>query len=63
MSDRIVGEFAFSCENRPSCGAYGIPQALPSSKMACVGPDWQTKAATQIRWGLHLRFAVRRPVA
>jgi len=36
----------------PSSGAYGIPQALPGSKMATAGPDWQTDAATQIRWGL-----------
>ena len=33
-------------------GAYGIPQALPGSKMASVGSDWQTSAATQITWGL-----------
>lgn len=33
-------------------GAYGIPQALPGSKMASAGPNWQTDAATQIRWGL-----------
>jgi hypothetical protein len=33
-------------------GAYGIPQALPGSKMASAGPDWQTSASTQIRWGL-----------
>ena len=36
----------------PSSGAYGIPQALPGSKMATAGADWQTDAATQIRWGL-----------
>ena len=36
----------------PSSGAYGIPQALPGSKMASAGPDWQTDAATQISWGL-----------
>ena len=36
----------------PGSGAYGIPQALPGSKMASAGPDWQTDAATQIRWGL-----------
>ena len=35
-----------------SSGAYGIPQALPGSKMASVGPDWQSNAATQIQWGL-----------
>jgi uncharacterized protein YabE (DUF348 family) len=33
-------------------GAYGIPQALPGSKMASAGPDWQTDPETQIRWGL-----------
>jgi hypothetical protein len=33
-------------------GAYGIPQAVPGSKMASAGADWQTSAATQIRWGL-----------
>jgi hypothetical protein len=38
-------------ENAAS-GAYGIPQSLPGDKMASAGPDWQTDAATQIRWGL-----------
>jgi hypothetical protein len=33
-------------------GAYGIPQALPGSKMASAGPDWQTNPTTQIKWGL-----------
>lgn len=33
-------------------GATGIPQALPGSKMATMGSDWQTNATTQIRWGL-----------
>ncbi|SCL54897.1 hypothetical protein GA0070606_2358 [Micromonospora citrea] len=36
----------------PSSGAYGIPQALPGSKMASVADDWQTNPATQIKWGL-----------
>jgi hypothetical protein len=40
-----------SAEN-PSTGAYGIPQAVPGTKMASAGPDWQTDAATQISWGL-----------
>jgi hypothetical protein len=38
--------------SNPTSGAYGIPQALPGSKMASAGADWQTSAATQIRWGL-----------
>ena len=33
-------------------GAYGIPQALPGSKMASAGADWATNPATQITWGL-----------
>ena len=33
-------------------GAYGIPQALPGSKMASAGADWETNPATQISWGL-----------
>jgi hypothetical protein len=36
----------------PSSGAYGIPQALPGSKMASAGADWATNPATQITWGL-----------
>jgi resuscitation-promoting factor RpfB len=36
----------------PSSGAYGIPQALPGSKMASAGANWQTSAATQIKWML-----------
>ena len=36
----------------PVTGAYGIPQALPGSKMATAGPDWQNNATTQIKWGL-----------
>ncbi|MGW4292245.1 aggregation-promoting factor C-terminal-like domain-containing protein, partial [Micromonospora chersina] len=33
-------------------GAYGIPQALPGSKMGSVADDWKTNPATQIKWGL-----------
>jgi hypothetical protein len=36
----------------PYSGAYGIPQALPGSKMASAGPNWRSNASTQIRWGL-----------
>ncbi|MDR3152393.1 MAG: G5 domain-containing protein [Bifidobacteriaceae bacterium] len=34
-------------------GAYGIPQALPGSKMSAYGADWQNNAQTQIKWGMH----------
>ena len=33
-----------------SSGAYGIPQALPGSKMASMGSDWRYNPVTQIRW-------------
>ncbi|MDD6462145.1 MAG: G5 domain-containing protein [Bifidobacteriaceae bacterium] len=33
-----------------SSGAYGLPQALPGSKMASAGSDWQTNYQTQIKW-------------
>jgi hypothetical protein len=35
-----------------SSSAYGIPQALPGSKMASAGPDWENNPVTQIKWGL-----------
>lgn len=35
-----------------SSGAYGLVQALPGSKMASAGSDWQTNAQTQIEWGV-----------
>ena len=38
--------------NYQGSGAYGIPQALPASKLASAGPDYMTNPATQIRWGL-----------
>jgi hypothetical protein len=38
--------------DNPSSSAYGIPQALPGSKMASAGADWATNPATQIEWGL-----------
>ena len=38
--------------DNPSSSAYGIPQALPGSKMASAGADWATNPETQIRWGL-----------
>ncbi len=40
----------YNAEN--ASGAFGIPQALPGSKMASAGADWMTNPATQIKWGL-----------
>lgn len=39
--------------DNPYSSAYGIPQALPGSKMSSAGPDWQNSAETQIKWGLN----------
>jgi hypothetical protein len=36
----------------PYSAAYGIPQAVPGSKMGTAGPNWRSSARTQIRWGL-----------
>ena len=66
LSDFGFGSDQFSCldslyvsesgwnihADNPSSSAYGIPQALPGSKMASAGPDWENNAATQIKWGL-----------
>jgi len=66
LLSRGLGEDEFSClvalwnreshwnvyAHNSSSGAYGIPQALPGSKMASAGADWQTSAETQINWGL-----------
>ena len=38
--------------DNPTSSAYGIPQALPGSKMASAGADWRTNPETQIKWGL-----------
>jgi len=48
--DRESGWNAYA--QNPSSGAYGIPQALPGSKMASAGPDWATNPDTQVRWGV-----------
>lgn len=64
-AESLVGPAQFSCLQQlwnqesgwrwdaanPS-GAYGIPQALPGSKMAVAGADWQTNPMTQVKWGV-----------
>ena len=47
--------------NYQGSGAYGIPQALPASKMASAGADYMTNPATEIRWGLG--YVARPPTA
>lgn len=66
MARQMMGSDQFQCfsnivdhesgwnyrASNPSSGAYGLVQALPGSKMASAGADWQTNPATQIKWGL-----------
>jgi hypothetical protein len=48
----------------PTSSAYGIPQALPGSKMSTAGADWATNPATQITWGLgYIRDSYGSPCA
>ena len=52
LDDLWQQESGWNYQAQNASGAYGIPQALPGSKMASAGPDWQTNPATQIKWGL-----------
>jgi len=52
LNDLWMRESGWRWNAANASGAYGIPQALPGSKMASAGADWQTNPATQIRWGL-----------
>ena len=46
-------ESGWSTRSSNSSGsAWGIPQALPGSKMKSAGTDWRTNPATQIKWGI-----------
>jgi hypothetical protein len=36
----------------PKSGAYGIPQALPGSKMAAFGSNWRYSPMIQTKWGI-----------
>ena len=52
IANAIIGQesgWRVNATNRSS-GAYGIPQALPGSKMASAGADWQTNPITQLKW-------------
>lgn len=53
LDSLYMGESGWRVDaDNPTSSAYGIPQALPGSKMASAGPDWETNPETQIRWGL-----------
>lgn len=62
LDDIWTRESSWNYRAQNASGAYGIPQALPGSKMASAGADWQTNPATQIRWGLgYIRSTYRTP--
>ncbi|MBR2994077.1 G5 domain-containing protein [Candidatus Saccharibacteria bacterium] len=48
--DLIYHESGCRVDAANASGAYGIPQALPGSKMASIASDWETNPVTQIRW-------------
>ena len=48
--DLIYHESGCRVDAANASGAYGIPQALPGSKMASAGGDWETNPVTQIKW-------------
>jgi len=48
--DLIYHESGCRVDAANASGAYGIPQALPGSKMASIAGDWETNPVTQIRW-------------
>ncbi len=52
LSELIQRESGWNAHAMNASGAYGLPQALPGSKMASAGADWRDNPATQIRWML-----------
>ena len=50
--DEVVLVGTGSGAQKPAGEAYGIPQALPGSKMSSVADDWATNPSTQITWGM-----------
>jgi Transglycosylase SLT domain len=52
LDDIYTRESNWNARAENASGAYGIPQALPASKMASAGADYLTNPRTQIVWGL-----------
>jgi hypothetical protein len=52
LDDIWSRESGWNYQAENASGAFGIPQALPGSKMASAGADWATNPKTQIIWGL-----------
>jgi hypothetical protein len=54
LNDIINAESSWRVTAENPSGAYGIPQALPGSKMSVAGPDWETSAYTQLFWMIRI---------
>src|SRR5262249_34397816 len=52
LNNIAMAESGWRTDAANHSGAFGIPQALPASKMASAGADWRTNPRTQIRWML-----------
>lgn len=52
LNNIVLKESSWRWNAGTVAGAYGIPQALPGSKMATTGADWQTSPVTQVTWML-----------
>jgi hypothetical protein len=64
LNNIVMAESGWNTQAENPSGAYGIPQALPGSKMASAGKDWQSDARTQIAWMLeYIRSRYGTPVA
>lgn len=48
--DFIVSHESGWRPNASNGSTWGLCQALPGSKMASAGPDWQTNPVTQLKW-------------
>jgi hypothetical protein len=48
--DFIVSRESGWRPNATNGSTWGLCQALPGSKMASAGPDWQTNPVTQLKW-------------
>jgi uncharacterized protein YabE (DUF348 family) len=46
----VSHESGWNYQATNSSGTYGLCQALPGSKMASAGADWQVNPVTQLRW-------------
>ncbi len=59
LDNVIDGESDWQMNSENPQGAYGIPQALPGSKMAKAGADWRTNPRTQLRWMIFMYIPER----